>query len=39
MQIRAYKTAHEKQQTFSRRSKNQKQNGPKQVLRKFAFSK
>ena len=25
MQIRTYKTAHEKEQTFSRRSKNQKQ--------------
>ena len=39
MQIRTYKTAHEKEQTFSQRSKNQKQNGQKRILCKFAFRK
>ena len=32
MQIRTYNTAHEKEQTFSRRSKNQKQNGQKRIF-------
>ena len=38
----AHKTnenALEKEHTFSRRSKNQKQNGEKRILFKFAFSK
>ena len=33
------KNALEKEHTFSRRSKNKKQNGEKRILCKFAFSK
>ena len=39
MRIRTNKNAHEKEHTFLRGSKNQKQNGQKRILCKFAFSK